>query len=96
MPYKTPRFIYGNGFNSPNGLLKTRPIVFYPQESYASFVKLSKFCKDNFLSLMQGYTLIRKKQLLALKFKGSWYVRINPNCTLEELKNGYSCRKIRE
>lgn len=96
MPYKTPRFIYGNGFNPKNGLLKTRPIVFYPQESYASFTKLSKFCRDNFFSLNQGYNLIKKKLLLAFKFKGSWYVRINPNCNLEDLSDGYSCRKIRE
>jgi len=79
---KQARFNYANAYNSREGLLQYRISPFLPGEVVATnLIPLSQWCEINFYSIKEGYGLIKKKQLLALKMGGKWYVRPNPYCT---------------
>jgi hypothetical protein len=83
---KQARFIYANAYNSQFGLLGNRVSIFNQDEYFcANLTPLSRWCEENFFSVNQARRFIRQKKLLALKYQGKWYVRLNPYCTLEML-----------
>ena len=85
---KQARFNYANAYNAKEGLLQYRVSPFLPGETFAqNLIPLSQWCSTNFYSIKQGYGLIKKKQLLALKMGGVWYVRPNPYCSEYLLRN---------
>jgi len=86
MVKKTPRFVYSNAYNASSGLLRNRVTPFPYNNNYSDkLIPLKKWCDENFFTQSQGYRFIKNKTLLALKMGGKWYVRLNPNCTLEDL-----------
>lgn len=70
-------------FNSEQGLFKFRTSPFpYNKAFSGSLISLKDWCSINFYSINQGYSLIKKKRLLATKIGGRWYVRNNPDCLI--------------
>lgn len=54
------------------------------QWEYTSYVSLTAWCNNNFISKKTGYNLIKKKLLIAQKMYGQWWVCANLQC-LDEL-----------
>ena len=68
-------------FNSGRGSLQSlHPKPHLKSESYAQYQLLTDWERENFFSRAQSRRLIRINVLLALKYKGRWWVRINPDC----------------
>ncbi len=81
MARKRIKFPSIGGFNSGRGSI----IALYPQphlasESYAQYQLLTDWAQENFFSIKQCRRLIRINVLLAIKHKGRWWVRFNPQC----------------
>ena len=49
-----------------------------------NYVSLSDWCEGNFITKRIGYTLIKRKLLIAQKLYGQWWVCANIDC-LDEL-----------
>lgn len=68
-------------FNSGRGSLQSlRPQPHLNTESFGQYQLLTDWERVNFYSRKQSRRLIRTNVLLGFKYKGRWWVRINPNC----------------
>lgn len=57
-----------------------------PNKEKLIFISLADFCKANFISKKIGYTMIRKRLVIAKRLGHRWWVAQNDNC-IEELKD---------
>ena len=61
-------------------MLALRPTPHLASESSAQYQLLTDWMNSNYFSRDQCRRLIGKNILLAVKHRGRWWVRINPNC----------------
>lgn len=69
-----------------NSLNATRPIGRIKNSNKVVVVSLTQWCSKNFITKRVGRTLIKKKYLVAFRFKGQWWVTANPDCLNELLE----------
>ena len=75
---------FPSGAFNGSKIMGTRPLRDIPGRSKTYYVTLTEWCQNNFISKDQGRTLIEKKLLIGMRFKGQWHVCANPHC-LDEL-----------
>jgi hypothetical protein len=81
----------GAAFNG-NGLMSYHPNSQLIKDSDGNplkctkYISLSKFCRLNFVTKRVARNAIAKKLLVAVRYKGQWWVAIDPKC-LDDLKD---------
>ncbi len=83
-PLIEPTIINGGSAFCGNRLNATRPIGRINNSTRVKVVSLSEWCQKNFISKRIGRALIKRKLLIAFRFKGQWWVTANPDC-IEQL-----------
>ena len=79
-PEIEPTFkISGNAFNGDR-LMATRPISHLPNTERTNVVSLVQWCTENFITLNQGRTLLKRKLLVGFRRHHVWWVAANPDC----------------
>ena len=68
-----------------NSINNTRPLSSLPGKEKTNVVKLSDWCKNNFISTDTGYTLLKKKLLVGFRRHRVWWVCANQTCLNELL-----------
>lgn len=85
MPEIEPKIqLFGAAFQA-NTLNSTRPLSRLRNANCVAVVKLTQFCRGNFISIDVGYRLIKLKYLIAFRRHHIWWIAINPNCKQELL-----------
>lgn len=79
LPHQSGSAYSGNFINS------THPLTGLPDRSLTNYVRLSDWCRGNFISTDIGYTLIKKKLLVGVRRHHVWWVCANLTCLIELL-----------
>lgn len=87
------RLKIGGSANHGNSIQATYPICEIKNQDYVKVVKLTNWCKANFITVRIGYKLIRLDYLLAFRRHHIWWVKANPNC-LEKLLDYLGLEKL--
>ncbi len=83
-PQIKPHVINGGSAFRNNEINNTRPLSQLLESDKINVVSLTNWCAGNFISKRIGRTLIKRKLLIAFRFKGQWWVASNPDC-IEQL-----------
>lgn len=63
-----------------NTIQATRPINRLDTQNYLKVVSLKEFCEKNFITRDVGYTLIKKKLIIAFRRHQEYWVATDPEC----------------
>jgi hypothetical protein len=74
----------GSAFQG-NTLNSTRPLSRFKTTNEVAVVKLTDFCRANFITIEVGYRLIKLKYLIAFRRHHVWWISINSICQQELL-----------
>lgn len=88
----------GAAFNG-NHLMANRPKSQLIRDSNGNplkctkYICLSDFCRLNYVTKRSCRSAIAKKYLIAIRYRGQWWVAIDPNC-IDELKDYLGLEEI--
>jgi hypothetical protein len=74
----------GSAFNG-NRRMSFRPRSTMDDRNFTQLIRLTDFCRLNHVSKWMAYRAIEKKLVIALKYRGQWWLDRDYNC-LEELQ----------
>ncbi len=76
-----PKSIYfsGSAFQD-NDINNTRPINRIKGRDRTNYVALTRWCRENNVSIKVGRTLIKRKLLIGTRLLGRWWVCANLDC----------------
>ena len=85
-PEIEPLIINGGSGFVDNQINATRPLTRIADSEQVKVVSLTQWCEKNFISKWTGRNLIKKKLLIAFRFKHQWWVTANSDCLPELLE----------